>query len=648
MPLAHSTRTIAARAVLPTLFVVLVVLEVAPIIAVIVTDALWFMWVPEEFTATLWPPLKPLLPGSYFYHYFGFAYYTVLRPAHWLTEWLLGSPEVTITYTQTYGTIIKIAFSAATISLAAWVLATRALAWRAKAATLIFMLAMLIANPDFYWIYHARVSYALSVKLFATLLMILTLVCAENALEGRQLGAGMTSAVGALAGVLFFEHLLYFPLVIYPTLLIVATTPLHQMPRTALLGIATALLSALVVLAVFYNGDTDSIIAAVSSHIVGIVSGNPLSQLGHHEHFVSLFLNRRSVYFACHVILVAGTLVALVVLAACLLSVRRYGFDRTTTVLALFLLSHLANVGAYVWPLLKHGTNATVYAATIESTFFVVATATATVGARPTWVRKFGAAMIAIAATATAVLAIHNAVPPYGLSRVNYAAIGAAVREFDDLLNELADRYAVVDAGPETFYMNDHVLYWPLRASEVFNNTASGLGGLIDDRYRGTLQHERHPRYRFWQPGGVTDVADRCYVPSACGRLPFAFGARYANLHTNPPPSGSGEAWIEPLPADAAAPLLSKRTEVTLIRYRDARGRARDTLLSNYPYEGLIGQPVGPSARPHWSMVPLQSDDVARVSSLNTKDFGSNHVPFLASVVGYRVTYYLIWLPLNR
>jgi hypothetical protein len=94
--------------------------------------------------------------------------------------------------------------------------------------------------------------------------------------------------------------------------------------------------------------------------------------------------------------------------------------------------------------------------------------------------------------------------------------------------------------------------------------------------------------------------------------------------------------------------LLSKRTEVTLIRYRDARGRARDTLLSNYPYEGLIGQPVGPSARPHWSMVPLQSDDVARVSSLNTKDFGSNHVPFLASVVGYRVTYYLIWLPLNR
>jgi hypothetical protein len=69
-------------AVLPVLFAVLVVLELAPIVAVIVSDALWFMWVPEEFAATLWPPLRPLLPGSYFYHYFGFAYCTVLRPLH--------------------------------------------------------------------------------------------------------------------------------------------------------------------------------------------------------------------------------------------------------------------------------------------------------------------------------------------------------------------------------------------------------------------------------------------------------------------------------------------------------------------------------------------------------------------------------------
>jgi hypothetical protein len=476
---------------------------------------------------------------------------------------------------------------------------------------------------------------------------LLTLLCADNALERRRCGTGITAAVGALAGILFFEHLLYFPLVIYPALFILATTPLRQFAGVALLAITSAVLSAVVVLAAFYVGDADSMVAGVSSHIAGIVSGNPLTQPGHHEHFVSLFLDRRSVYFACHVILVAGTLVAFVVLAACLISVGRRHVDRTATVLALLLAAHLANAGAYVWPLLKHGTNATVYAATIESVFFVLATATLAAGARPPWGRQLASAVIAIAATATAVLTVHNAIPPYGLSRVQYAAIGAAVRQFDELLNELANHYAVVDAGPAMFYVNDHVLYWPLRASEAFNNTASGLGGLIDDRYRGALQRERHPRYRFWQPAGVTDVAHRCYVPSACVRLPFAFGARYANLHTNPPPSGSGEAWIEPLPADAAAPLLSKRTQVTLIRYQDARGRARDTLLSNYPYEGLIGEPGGPSSRARWSIVPLQSDDVARLSSLNTKNFGSHHVPFLASVVGYQATYYLIWLPLN-
>src|SRR5262249_39421669 len=164
-----------------SLFIALLVLELAPIALVATTDGLWFMEVPEEFTATLWSPLRPLLPGSYFYHYFGYLYYTLIRPAHWLTEWLLGSPEVTIAYTQIYGTIIKVAFSAATIALAAGVLASRVLPRRAKAAILLFMLSLLIASGDFYWIYHERVSYALSVKLFVTGLLIMTLVCAERA-----------------------------------------------------------------------------------------------------------------------------------------------------------------------------------------------------------------------------------------------------------------------------------------------------------------------------------------------------------------------------------------------------------------------------------------------------------------------------------
>jgi hypothetical protein len=309
---------------LTALFIVVLVLELAPIAVVATTDGLWFMAVPEEFTATLWSPLRPLLWGSYFYHYFGFLYYTAIRPAHWLAEWLLGSREVTIAYTQLYGTIIKVAFSAATIALAAGVLTSRTLPARAKAAILLFMLALLIANADFYWVYHARVTYALSVKLFVTGLLIITLVCAERAVDGRSSGAGVTSAVGAIGGVLFFENLLYFALVIYPTLLIVATTPARLIPARALLGASVGTVSALAVLVAFYAGDGDSIIAAVSAHFAGLASGHPTSQPGYYEHFIALFLDRRSAYFACHVILVAGALVALATLVACLICVLRH------------------------------------------------------------------------------------------------------------------------------------------------------------------------------------------------------------------------------------------------------------------------------------------------------------------------------------
>jgi hypothetical protein len=68
-------RLLASSFLLAALFLALLVLELAPIAVVAATDGLWFMAVPEEFTATLWSPLKPLLPGSYFYHYFGFFYY---------------------------------------------------------------------------------------------------------------------------------------------------------------------------------------------------------------------------------------------------------------------------------------------------------------------------------------------------------------------------------------------------------------------------------------------------------------------------------------------------------------------------------------------------------------------------------------------
>jgi hypothetical protein len=653
----------ACRLILAALFVVLLVLEVAPLAAILATDALWFMNVPEEFTASLWAPLKPLLPGSYFYHYFGFAYYTAIRPAHWITQWWLGSPEVTIAYTQIYGTIIKAAFSLATVTVAIWVLATGNLSHRAKLVTLLFMLALLAANPYFYWVYHTRVSNALSIKLLSTIVLILTLLCTERMLAGRLLGAGMTAAVGAVGGILFFEHPLYFPLIVYPIALIAATTPPRQIPVRALFGIAIAVFAALAVLTAFYVGDVESIIAAISSHFVGLAAGNPITQPDHHEQFYKLFLHRRSVYFACHVILVAGTLVALAILLGCVFSVVRHRADRTTGVLGLLLVAHVANVGAYTWPLLKHGTNATVYAAAIETLFFI-----ATVSVASGAFRLLRRAIAGVAVAATAIVLADEILPsqewPGGSTAIQWRVtafndIGAVVREFDGLLNELSDGYAVVN-GP-AFYPNDHVLYWQFPLSEGFNNTVSGLGGLIDERYNGRLQRERHPRYRYWESRSLVGVADQCYAVSrglvpghsgrqwACYGIPFAFGMRYANVYATEPPEPTGEAWIEPLPAYVAAPLLADRLAgLRTVSYQEARGQVRAMLLASYPNFGLQGVPAGVSLAVHWEIMPLRSDDIPRIEPIATKTLmGRMYKPFLASVSGARITHYLLWLPLE-
>lgn len=647
------------------LLATLVVLELAPIFAVAMGDGLWFMSVPEEFTATLWPPLKALLPGSYFYHYFGFAYYPSLRPAHWLTEWWLGSPEATIAYTQVYGTIIKAAFSTATLGIAIWLLVTSTLSPKAKIAVMLFMVGLLAASPDLYWIYHVRVSYALSVKLFSTLLLILTFVCAERALDGRTVGAGMTATIGAIGGALFFENLLYFPLVAYPTLIIVATTPLRLVPIRALLGIVGAILAALALLLVFFVGDIESIIAAISSHFVGLASGNPISQPGHYEQFVTLFLDRRSVYFACHIILVAAALVALATLVSCGISILRRDTDRTTKILGLLLVTHLANTVAYGWPLLKHPTYATVFATTIEALFFIIVTTTVAVRA----LRRLSIALGSVTIATAAIILTHEILPsqtwwggPEAIRwrLATFSSIGALVRQFDDVLNELSDGYAVVD-GP-AFYLNDHVLYWQLLSSEVFNNTVAGSSGEIDERFKGEIQRERHPRYRFWQSRSVFDVTDRCYAASpslapgpqgrqwGCAPIPFLFGRRYANLYVTAPLEPTGEAWIEPLPADIAAPVLADRLlTVKMISYEQARGQVRAMLLADYPSLGLQGAPAGASLPVHWNIVPLLTDDINRLGPIATKTLiRPTYEPFLASVTGGHVTYHLLWLPTRR
>jgi hypothetical protein len=283
-----------------------------------------------------------------------------------------------------------------------------------------------------------------------------------------------------------------------------------------------------------------------------------------------------------------------------------------------------------------------VFATTFESLFFVAATgAVAAGGLRPTWSRCLAAVIGAIVLASSAVIAAYETAP-LGWRLSNFAAVGAAVRQFDEALNELSDRFTVVDCPG--FYRNDHVLYWQLLLSEGFNNTTT-MGGPIDDRHHGDVQRERHPRYRFWTSHRVADVSDRCYALApelapgspgrkwACYPQPFAFGARYANVYATEQPVPTDEAWIEPLHGDVADPVRADRlAKVTMVPYREVRGHARTRLLNGHPTLGVLGEPLGPNSHVRWSILPLRPEDLALFGSLETKTLiGHDHVPFLAS-----------------
>jgi hypothetical protein len=80
-----------------------------------------------------------------------------------------------------------------------------------------------------------------------------------------------------------------------------------------------------------------------------------------------------------------------------------------TVVLGLVLAGHFAVVGAYVWPFLKHPSYASVFAATIESLFFIIVVTTMASGAlRPVWSRRLAIATGGIAATMAAIVLSHN------------------------------------------------------------------------------------------------------------------------------------------------------------------------------------------------------------------------------------------------
>jgi hypothetical protein len=79
------------------------------------------------------------------------------------------------------------------------------------------------------------------------------------------------------------------------------------------------------------------------------------------------------------------------------------------------------------------------------------------------------------------------------------------------------------------------------------------------------------------------------------------------------------------------------------------RGHLRAKLLDGYPTVGVLGEPLGPSSYMRWSILPLRPEDFARLGSFETKTLiAHDDVPFLASIIGYHTTNYLIWLPKSK
>jgi hypothetical protein len=101
------------------------------------------------------------------------------------------------------------------------------------------------------------------------------------------------------------------------------------------------------------------------------------------------------------------------------------------------------------------------------------------------------------------------------------------------------------------------------------------------------------------------------------------------------------------LPADVAAPLLADRLRTqAVIAYSQVRHCARQTILDSYPTLALRGEPLGASSTVLWSIIPLLSEDISRLGPLETNRLiDGKYAPFLASVIGARNTYLLLWLP---
>jgi hypothetical protein len=113
-----------------------------------------------------------------------------------------------------------------------------------------------------------------------------------------------------------------------------------------------------------------------------------------------------------------------------------------------------------------------------------------------------------------------------------------------------------------------------------------------------------------------------------CARLPFVFGTRYANYY-QPGKHGSSHCLLMWLP------LLGDRLATqTIIAYPQVRGRIRKTVLDSYPSLGLQGESLRASSAVRWSILPLRTQDLSQLGSVETKKLvGGDYVPFLSGTV---------------
>ncbi len=481
----------APAALFVWLSAVLILAQVAPVAAIAIGRGIWPLHNFEDYSTAFWAPLKVGYVPSYYFNQSGFYFGGAMKWVHALTDWIVGSKEVSLHHMQVFGYASRGAFALLTLGVVA-------IYWRRRPGVVpvitatALLLSFQMGTPFIAQLYHLRVGLQLSYVLFALLLALAVLEAMARFLENETPTRAAFLYWGFLSGATLLEapHFVLFALPLLAVTFVQAgslgaiAARAFQWGCGALGGLAGGI-------AALYGSDLRSAAAAVFSNFRGIVAGFPQPQPGF-EAFPNLRFDPSSDYFWVKVAIVLQVAALAVFAASTAASWRRQGprFRAGAWVIVLsFAINWIAHL--HVWK--THGSYTTV--------FSIVYCGFLTAGlifqdrcrARAAYGGSLLNGMSIAAAIAAVCLPIGVTVLgyPYVESIRTERAQGEAFRSFNDCIGRFP--------GPLGLLSNRDISYLPLIAHCNFSRTLYHMGssvGFPDGRFAEAIQRDRYPDFR--------------------------------------------------------------------------------------------------------------------------------------------------------